>query len=153
MRPPIRTPREERRRAIAEILAARHVHSQAELAGHLDERGIEANQATLTRDLRDLRVLKGPAGYARPGAGARSEDPHGRLRQAAGEWLVSVVAAQNQVLLRTPPSGAQPLALAIDGVELEDKLGTLAGDDTILVVAPDARAARRLAALFEGLLS
>lgn len=149
---PIRTPRQERREAIAEILATRRVHSQAELAEQLEQQGIEANQATLSRDLRDLAVVKGPAGYALPVGGERSEDPHGRLRLAAREWLLSVAAAQNQVLLKTPPGGAQPFALAIDGVELPGKLGTIAGDDTILVVAPDARRARQLAQSFEELV-
>jgi transcriptional regulator of arginine metabolism len=141
-----------RRSAIVELLQTEKVHNHAELAALLDARGQGVNQATLSRDLRDLGVVKGPDGYTLSEAGIQSlEAPGQRLILAVRQYLSSVVQAQNQVLLKTPPGGAQPLALALDGGDNEDLLGTLAGDDTILLIAADAPGARRLVTWLEGL--
>ena len=98
-------------------------------------------QATLSRDLRDLGVVKAPDGYRLGGPAPALSD----LERATRQWLLSATPAQNQVVLRTPPGCAQPLALALDGSGLEEIVGTLAGDDTVLVVTQDRPAARRLA--------
>ncbi|MCP3917076.1 MAG: arginine repressor [bacterium] len=137
-------PRTTRRDRILELLAAGAIPSQAALQNELAQDGIDVNQATLSRDLRALGVAKRPEGYALP-TGGESGNPTGSLRMAARQWLVSTVTAQNQVVLRTPPGGAQPLALALDEAQLERVLGTIAGDDTILVITPDPRAAKRVA--------
>lgn len=145
------SPRDRRRRAVLRLVAGARVHSQAELAELLADEGIEANQATLSRDLRDLGVVKGPDGYEPPRADARAaSDAAARLVQVLRQYLDGVAPAQNLVVLRTPPGGAQPLARAMDEVEPDDVLGTLAGDDTVLVVTHDARAARRVARWLEG---
>jgi len=142
--------RESRRRAIVDLLGATAVRSQAQLQELLARRGHDANQATLSRDLRDLGVAKGPRGYALAESYALAEngtpaDPAAGLARALGTWLVSAASAQHTVVLRTPPGGAQPLALALDRAHLDGVLGTVAGDDTILVVCPTPARARRLA--------
>jgi len=142
------TTRRARRAAILRLIGRREIRSQADLQALLEASGREVNQATLSRDLRDLGVLKGPRGYRLP----ELPDPPGPdpadLSAALRQWLKSLVVAQNQVVLRTPPGGAPPLALAIDRGELPLVLGTIAGDDTVLVICkspPDARStARRL---------
>lgn len=148
------TPLEARRAAILELLRQGSVPSQAELGALLDERGLGANQATLSRDLAAIGAVKGPEGYTLPQVDAPPPgDPGARLSQAARQFLEVVTPAQNQVVLRTPPGGAAPLAAAIDAAAHEAILGTLAGDDTILVVTPDARAARKVAAWLEEVAS
>ena len=122
-----------------------------ELADRLEALGLGANQATLSRDLRDMGVVKGPSGYFLPGAPTLAVDTEARLRAALRQYLRGVTPAANQVVLRTPPGGAQPLALALDGAAPEKVVGTLAGDDTILVITPDASSARAVASWLEGL--
>jgi len=142
------TPRERRRQAILALVQRRAVRNQEELRTHLAAEGIDVNQATLSRDLRDMGLVKGPGGYAVPAgtqerAGADT-DRTVALVHALREWLRSVDVAQNQVVVKTPVGGAQPLAIAIDRAELPEVVGTLGGDDTILVVTKDAAAARRV---------
>jgi transcriptional regulator of arginine metabolism len=141
-----------RRSAILELLQKEKVHNHAELAALLQARGQGVNQATLSRDLRDLGVVKGPEGYTLSEGGIPSPEASGqRLILAVRQYLASVVQAQNQVLLKTPPGGAQPLALALDAGDNDDLLGTLAGDDTILLIAADTPGAGRLVTWLEGL--
>jgi transcriptional regulator of arginine metabolism len=140
----------DRRALILEVLDRTPVQNQAELAALLAARGVEVNQATLSRDLRDLGLVKTPAGYA-PADGGRANDPQARLGQAARTWLRDVVVAQNLVVLKTPPGGAQPLALALDQAPPKELIATLGGDDTVLAIGADARAARRLAKKLEAL--
>lgn len=147
---PAHTPQATRRAAILELLARGPVHSQAELAERLESAGQVANQATLSRDLRALGVVKGARGYALAPAGAPPpEDGAARLLQALGQYFRGALAAQNQVLIRTPPGGAQPLAAALDDAPPEGVLGTLGGEDTVLVITPDGRRARSLARWLE----
>ncbi len=138
--------RDLRREAILELLQEHYPKSQAELQELLLARSIDANQGTLSRDLRDLGVVKGPEGYELPGVPVRG--PIGGrpgLWRAVKEWLVEAVVAQNQVILHTPPSGASPLASALDHGAVAQMLGTIAGDDTVLVICKDPRRARSLA--------
>ena len=146
--------REERRARIAERVRAHRVQNQAELADWLRSEGIKVNQATLSRDLRDMGVLKGPEGYELPqNTPALSSDGTLALYAAVRNWLSSITPAENLVVVKTPGGGASPLAVALDSAGHADVLGTIAGDDTILIVtrsAPAARAlARELAALRE----
>ncbi len=133
---------EQRRAAIAELLGGGQVSSQASLSAALVKRGIEVNQATLSRDLKALGVVKGPGGYKLPGTIAASA-PSG-LAGAVRAWVVSAVPSQNFVIVRTPPGGASPLAVAIDRAQFGEILGTIAGDDTIFIATPDVRSAKRL---------
>ncbi|MDA1267273.1 MAG: arginine repressor [Planctomycetota bacterium] len=137
---------EARRAAILEILRSEVVTSQAALGTLLAGRKLGANQATLSRDLTALGVAKGPGGYTLPGPGGTSSDPSARLLSAARQYLESAVSAQNQVVLRTPPGGAAPLAAAIDGAADARVLGTIAGDDTILLVTRSSATASKVAA-------
>jgi len=122
---------------IAGILAQTRVRSQDELAAILGEHGVRVGQATLSRDLEELGAvrLRGPSGalvYALPG-----ETVLGTLPRVVGELLVSAEASANLVVLRTPAGGAQLLASAVDHAGWPSILGTVAGDDTVLVIARD----------------
>ena len=133
-----------RRRTILRLLASHRVHNQAELGALLADAGFHVNQATLSRDLRELGVAKGPEGYVTPGdvspiAGAPALDA------AVGQWLTDATPVQNQLVLQTPPGCAQPLAVAIDRSSLPEIVGTIAGDDTILVICKSSRSAARVA--------
>lgn len=139
--------RDVRRARILELVRGNRVRSQEELRSHLAERGIDVNQATLSRDLRDLGLLKGPQGYEIPAGAstaAAASDSNMALLAAARTWLSEARAAGSLVVLKTPPGGASPLAIALDRAGLDGVVGTIAGDDTIFVAASDAARARRL---------
>ncbi|MFI6480279.1 arginine repressor [Nonomuraea sp. NPDC050663] len=137
---------------ITELLTKHTVRSQPELAKLLAEEGVEVTQATLSRDLDELGALKlraddGSQIYALPGEGGgriplarvgMAEAPAARLSRLAEELLVSAEASANLVIVRTPPGAAQFLASAIDHADWKSILGTVAGDDTILVISRDA---------------
>jgi transcriptional regulator of arginine metabolism len=145
----VATSRTGRQRRIVEILGRTAVKSQSELLDLLAGDGIEVTQATLSRDLVELGAVKVRSGralvYAVPGEGgdrtARpAQDGHevsARLKRLCEELLVTAEPSHNLVVLRTPPGAAQFLASAIDRASLADVVGTIAGDDTILVVARD----------------
>ncbi|MCW5765857.1 MAG: arginine repressor [Phycisphaeraceae bacterium] len=140
--------RANRRELIAGILRRGGVSSQSRLAELLRERGVRVTQATLSRDLRDMAVLKGPRGYMLPdqagGAGT------GGSLTAARRLVVWAGAAGNLAVLKTRPGNAAPLALALDGAPPRGVLGTVAGDDTVFVATESAAAARSLAAELTG---
>jgi transcriptional regulator of arginine metabolism len=149
---PPATSKSRRRQSILRLIRSYSIKNQAELQELLEEDGVAVNQATLSRDLRDLGVVKGPHGYALPsGAPAATATGNG-LGQAMRQWLVEAIPAQNQVLLKTPMGGANPLALAIDGAEIGDVLGTIAGDDTVLVICANQARAKALCRKLEGML-
>jgi transcriptional regulator of arginine metabolism len=145
---------------IVAILAERSVRSQAELAAALEASGLSVTQATLSRDLDELGAVKlrSPDGglpvYVVPEDGspltARTErdDPPHRLTRLLGELLVSAESSANLVVLRTPPGASNFLASALDRAALPDVLGTIAGDDTIVVVARDPHGGAALARRF-----
>ncbi len=136
-------PRTERHDAILALLRQRHPRRQSELQDLLARQGHDVNQGTLSRDLRQLGVRKGPGGYELPPDG-RAAGPGGELLAALDAWLLAATPAQNLVVLDTPPGAASPLAVAIDQAGLDAVVGTLAGDDTVLIVCPDPAKARRL---------
>ena len=135
--------RQERERVILELVAHHRPKSQAELGSLLAEKGIEANQATLSRDTRRLGLRKGPTGYELPDA---ATDP---LVRAVQTWLQEIRPAQQLLVLKTPPGGAQPLGVALDSNPPEELAGTVAGDDTVLAICRDSAAAQRLARRLE----
>jgi len=149
--------RAARHARIVTILNSRRVGSQAELAAALDDEGFEVTQATLSRDLEELGAVKlrtpdgGLPSYVVPEDGApltsrtAKDAPPQRLARLIDELLVSAEASANLVVLRTPPGAAHFLASAVDRAGLPDVLGTIAGDDTILVVARDPDGGRALA--------
>jgi transcriptional regulator of arginine metabolism len=138
--------RTARHARIVALLAERPVRSQSELASALAGEGVHVTQATLSRDLDELGAVKlraadgGPPVYVVPEDGSplppRADgDPPQRLARLLGDLLVSAEASANLVVLRTPPGASQFLASALDRARLPGVLGTVAGDDTILVVA------------------
>jgi transcriptional regulator of arginine metabolism len=150
------TTKAARQSAIAELVAGQPVRSQAELGSLLADRGMQVTQATLSRDLEELGAGKAHGRYVlstAPGPWPAADAP-GRLARVAEELLVTAELAANLVVLRTPPGGAQLLASAVDRGTLSGVVGTVAGDDTVLVICRDERAARATAsallALAEG---
>jgi transcriptional regulator of arginine metabolism len=150
-----------RHRLIVELLSAHEVRSQPELMELLDTAGVQVTQATLSRDLVELdavrvRSVAGPLVYAvpseggdrRPAAPGESAAAAHRLSRLCGELLVSADASANLVVLRTPPGAAQFLGSALDKVEYADVLGTIAGDDTVLVIGREPNGGEGLARRF-----
>jgi len=137
--------REQRRALILDWVRARRVHNQLELQDLLAARGIDVNQATLSRDLRAMGLLKGPDGYELPPDPAPvADDAALALWSAVHGWVASATPAQNLAVLKTPPGGANPLAIALDRARWKEVLGTLAGDDTVIVVTRRGADARRV---------
>jgi transcriptional regulator of arginine metabolism len=139
--------RSARQARIAELIAAQPVTSQTQLAALLVDSGIEVTQATLSRDLEELGAVKlrgsdgAPASYVLPPENAplrpaQSAAPP-RLTKLLSELLTAAEGSANLAVLRTPPGAAQFLASALDKVALPDVLGTIAGDDTVLVISRD----------------
>jgi transcriptional regulator of arginine metabolism len=138
-----------RHTAIVDAVRRQSIRSQEQLRRTIRAAGFDVTQATLSRDIRELALVKGGAdgAYQAPGVQGNGHGPSRtpaalvRLRKAASEFLTRVERVQQMVLLRTGPGQAQILAVAIDGAELPEVVGTLAGDDTILVIARDTRRA------------
>ncbi|MGI9124337.1 MAG: arginine repressor [Mycobacterium sp.] len=156
--PEVASTRAGRQSRIVAILSSCPVHSQTELATLLADEGIEVTQATLSRDLEELGAVKlraadgGGGVYVVPEDGSPVRGVSGgteRVAKLLGELLVSTDASANLAVLRTPPGAAHYLASAIDRAALPEVVGTIAGDDTILVVAREPRTGAELAAMFE----
>ncbi len=118
---------------ILKLVHSRSICTQDELARALKESGIETTQVTLSRDIRELGLVKTAEGYRELSA----ESPGMHFEALAGEFLRDVRIAQNQVVLRTAPGHASSVAVALDNEEWPEVVGTIAGDDTILVICPD----------------
>ncbi len=133
-----------RQRAILSLIATRPVHSQEELARFLESQGYEATQATVSRDIKDLGLVKVPLKngngigtqfkYVEPGLGKSYTS---RLHRVIAELVRDCRGAVNQIVLRTPPGSAMLVASAIDEAEWPEIMGTLGGDDTVLVILDD----------------
>jgi transcriptional regulator of arginine metabolism len=146
----------QRQHRIARLLAEQAVTSQAHLVELLAGDGVQATQATVSRDLEDLgaikvRVAGGDTVYAIPELPAEQRAPEDHLRRVFGDWVVEVAHSGNLVVLRTPPGSAHVVGSALDRSGLPEVLGTVAGDDTLIVVVSEdaggAAVARRLAEL------
>ena len=147
-----------RRGEMLRIIREASVRSQDELQRLLRHRGFPAAQPTLSRDLRELGIAKGPAGYVLPPSpGVERPLPvrpaessplfgrrEGKLERVVREFVLSVEPAGSLVVLRTPPADAQPVALAFDEAALPEVAGTISGDDTIFLAVRSAAAAFRL---------
>ncbi|MFN2626188.1 MAG: arginine repressor [Mycobacteriales bacterium] len=137
-----------RQRRITEIIAGEPVRSQADLARRLADAGVVVTQATLSRDLEEIGASKvrtpdGTLGYAVNGeVGHLPED---RLARVLADLLVTAEASANLVVVRTPPGGAQFVASALDRAALPAVIGTIAGDDTVLVICRAASGGRDVA--------
>jgi transcriptional regulator of arginine metabolism len=140
-----------RQRAILEALRQGPVASQEDLQRALRKRGFKVGQATLSRDIRDLNLSKTAAGYTllQEGAAALALPPVSRLVR---EFVLDVRPAQNLLVVKTITGSAQPVAAALDEQEWEEVMGTIAGDDAILIVCPDKDAARKVAVRIKEML-
>ena len=123
---------------ILKLIRGRSIATQEELARALKQVGVDATQVTLSRDIRELGLVKTSAGYR----DLHRETPNPQFAMLAGEFLQDVKQAQNQVILRTAPGHANSVAVALDSEEWPEVVGTIAGDDTILVICADAETAR-----------
>lgn len=146
----------QRQHRIAKLLAEQAVSSQSHLVELLGAEGVTATQATVSRDLEDLGAIKvrvpgGDTVYAIPELPAEQRAPEDHLRRVLGDWVVEAGHSGNLVVLRTPPGSAHVVGSALDRAGLAEVLGTVAGDDTLIVVATEevggAAVARQLAEL------
>jgi transcriptional regulator of arginine metabolism len=139
----------QRHNAIRELVGHSLVASQDELRRKLRRRGFEVTQATLSRDIHELRLSKGPGGYSLPNgngngsfaAAAAEDDAPPSVAEMIESFGLRVRQAMNQVVVGTVMGGAQPLAAALDHEGWPEVIGTVAGDDTVLVICPDPRRA------------
>jgi len=137
----------QRHNAIRELVAHSLVSNQDELRRKLRRRGFEVTQATLSRDIHELRLSKGPGGYSLPngngtnGSVAAEDDGPPTVAEMIESFGMRVRQAMNQVVVGTVMGGAQPLAAALDHEGWSEVVGTIAGDDTVLVICPDPRRA------------
>lgn len=136
-----------RHNAIRELVARSPVSNQDELRRKLRRRGFQVTQATLSRDIHELRLFKGPSGYSLPngnGNGASAaiiDDAPPTVEDMLNSFGMRAVQAMNQVIVRTVMGGAQPVAAALDREDWPEVVGTIAGDDTVLVICQDQRRA------------
>ena len=140
----------QRLNAIREVLESSPIASQDELRRKLRRRGIDVTQATLSRDIHELRLVKGPSGYAlsngnghrgTSAAAVEEDDAPPSIEEMIESFGLRAKRAMNQVVLRTVMGGAQPVAAAMDRAGWPEIVGTIAGDDTVLVICGDLRRA------------
>ncbi|MCK1797889.1 arginine repressor [Streptomyces sp. XM4193] len=156
--PAVPQTRTARHRRIVDILGRQLVRSQSQLAKLLLDDGLSVTQATLSRDLDELGAVKirnsqgeliyavpSEGGFRTPRAPLGESATEGRLSRLAAELLISAEASANLVVLRTPPGAAQFLASAVDAAELFEIIGTIAGDDTLLLISRDPSGGQELA--------
>jgi transcriptional regulator of arginine metabolism len=134
---------------ILKLIRTKRISTQEELASDLKALGINATQVTLSRDIRDLRLAKTREGYQEMTAEEETRQPFSTI---AADYLTDVRSAQNLVVLRTASGHANFVAVSLDNEEWPEIVGTIAGDDTILVIAPDRAAADALCEKFLGIL-
>ena len=133
-----------RQSTIREIVAHEAVRSQEQLRQRLAARGFDVTQATLSRDIKELELVKRSAdgAYQASGEDTTSKNvTHGALAKALSEYLLGLEPVQQLIVIRTGIGQAQILGLAIDRSRLPDVVGTIAGDDTILVICRDPKSA------------
>ena len=151
----MRLGKNQRQHRIAQMLRQESVSSQDHLVELLAAEGVAATQATVSRDLDNLGAVKVPTGggsvYAIPELPSEQVAPDDHLKRVLGEWVVAVGCSQNLVVLNTPPGSAHVVGSAIDRSAVHGVLGTVAGDDTVLVVATEEAGGRTVADLFRSL--
>ncbi|TMJ14781.1 MAG: arginine repressor [Alphaproteobacteria bacterium] len=144
-----------RQKLIADLIRAEAVGSQEELTARLAAQGLTVNQATVSRDLDQLGAVKvkrgGALAYALPDQLGDSDWAASRLERILGEWVLSVEAAGNLLILKTPPGSAHLVGLALDQAQLPEIAGTICGDDTLFLALRDGVVAGALAERFRKL--
>jgi transcriptional regulator of arginine metabolism len=140
-----------RQRAVLEVLRQGPITSQEDLQRALRKRGFKVGQATLSRDIRDLQLSKTASGYSLPqGESATAALPP--VSRLIREFVLDARPAGNLLVIKTIVGSAQPVAAALDEEEWPEAVGTIAGDDTILIVCPDPRGAKKLARRIEEMM-
>lgn len=145
----------ERHNTIRELVATALISNQEELRRKLVKRGFDVTQATVSRDIHELHLYKGPNGYALPngnGNGRPEDDDLPSIHDVLTGFGLKVNQAQNQLVLITTSGGAQAVALAIDHEDWPEVVGTLAGDDTVLIICPDLKRASQLRSRLEEMI-
>ncbi len=144
--------KQQRHTSIRELLSRSVVNSQDELRRKLAECGFHVTQATLSRDIHELRLMKGPSGYTLPGSADEEEENLPGIRQVLENFGLEVRQALNLLILVTTTGSAQPVAAGIDYEDWTEVVGTIAGDDTVLIICPDEKQGRTVKARIEAYL-
>jgi transcriptional regulator of arginine metabolism len=142
-----------RQKTILELLHKGPIESQEELQGVLAKRGFDVGQATLSRDIRELGLVKTYDGYVSGNGTGAAEPVLPSVSRLVREFVLEVRLAQNLLVLKTSVGSAQPVAAAMDAEDWPEVVGTLGGDDTILVISQDNKTAHQLARRIEGMLA
>jgi transcriptional regulator of arginine metabolism len=121
---------------ILRLVSSERISNQEDLRRRLAQQRMRVTQATLSRDLQELKLIKTRDGYRASSAMPEESAPVPPLTRALREFLLDIRPAENLLVLKTPPSGAQPLAAALDGAKFPEIAGTIAGDDTVLIITP-----------------
>jgi transcriptional regulator of arginine metabolism len=137
---------------ILRLVTGERISNQEDLRRRLAAQKLRVTQATLSRDLQELRLVKTHEGYKQASALPEEPAPLPSLARALGEFLLDIRPAENLLVLKTPPSGAQPLAAAVDGAKFAEIAGTIAGDDTVLIITPNKKTRDSLQKKIEALL-
>ena len=144
--------KQQRHTAIRDLLVTTSILSQDELRKKLAKRGFTVTQATLSRDIRELRVMKGPNGYALSDNGDDEDDDMPGIKETLSNFGMEVKQAQNLLIVITTTGSAQPVAAALDYEDWPELMGSIAGDDTVLVICADSEQAATLKTRMEGLI-
>jgi transcriptional regulator of arginine metabolism len=134
-----------RHKAILDLLEEGPVESQDSLQQRLERKGFEVGQATLSRDIHELKLVKGSEGYRRAEASGGAESVLPSVMHLARQFVVEIRQAQNLLVVKTTVGSAQPVAAALDASHWPEVVGTIAGDDTVLVIATDTKNSQALA--------
>jgi transcriptional regulator of arginine metabolism len=137
---------------ILRLVGGDHISNQEQLRHRLAQQKLRVTQATLSRDLQELKLVKTPEGYKSAGALPEESPALPPLTRALSEFLRDIRPAENMLVLKTPPSGAQPLAAAVDGAKFPEIAGTIAGDDTVLIITPNRKTRESLQKKIEALV-
>ena len=129
---------------ILNLIRSQPIRTQDEMGQALHRIGLDVTQVTLSRDIRELGLIKGPRGYRETERAAPQPEVPGNLKRALEEFARDIRTAQNLVIIKTAAGNAQPVALALDRESWPEVLGTIAGDDTVFAATPDLRQAARL---------
>jgi transcriptional regulator of arginine metabolism len=137
---------------ILRLVSGQRIANQEDLRRRLAAQKMRVTQATLSRDLQELHLVKTQEGYKQASALPEESTPLPPLARALTEFLLDIRPAENLLVLKTPPSGAQPLAAAVDASKFSEICGTIAGDDTVLIIAPSQKMREALQKKIEALV-
>jgi transcriptional regulator of arginine metabolism len=137
---------------ILRLVEGARIASQEDLRRRLAHQKLRVTQATLSRDLQELKLVKTHEGYKQTAALPEEAARLLPLTRALGEFLLDIRPAENLLVLKTPPSGAQPLAAAVDSAKFPEIAGTIAGDDTVLIITPTRKSRDSLQKKIEALV-